>query len=104
GAHERDGRVLRRGLAAPGREPAARRGKARRRQAAGRDGGSHERPGPGFRQPAFRPGRSVLAIALVAFASFVIVSVGAFRHDGPSDTGRRSESGGFTLLARSVLP
>ena len=58
----------------------------------------------GFRQPAFRPGRSVLAIALVAFASFVIVSVGAFRHDGPSDTGRRSESGGFTLLARSVLP
>jgi ABC-type antimicrobial peptide transport system permease subunit len=58
----------------------------------------------GFRQPAFRPGRSVLAIALVAFASFVIVSVGAFRHDGPAETGRQSESGGFALVARSVLP
>jgi hypothetical protein len=58
----------------------------------------------GFRQPAFRPGRSVPAVALVAFASFVIVSVGAFRHSGPPDTGRQSETGGFTLLARSVLP
>jgi ABC-type lipoprotein release transport system permease subunit len=58
----------------------------------------------GFRQPAFRPGRSVLAVALVAFASFVIVSVGAFRHSGPPDTGRQSESGGFALLAQSVLP
>ncbi len=58
----------------------------------------------GFRQPAFRPGRSVLAVALVAFAAFVIVSVGAFRHSGPPDTGRQSESGGFALLARSVLP
>jgi putative ABC transport system permease protein len=58
----------------------------------------------GFRQPAFRPGRSVLAVALVAFAAFVIVSVGAFRHSGPPDTGRQSESGGFALLAQSVLP
>ena len=40
----------------------------------------------------------------MAFASFVIVSVGAFRHSGPPDTGRQSESGGFALLARSVLP
>ncbi len=58
----------------------------------------------GFRQAAFRPGRSVLAVALVAFASFVIVSVGAFRHAGPPATGPKSETGGFSLLARSVLP
>jgi len=58
----------------------------------------------GFRQAAFRPGRSVLAVALVAFAAFVIVSVGAFRHAGPPDTGPHSETGGFTLIARSVLP
>ncbi len=58
----------------------------------------------GFRQAAFRPGRSVLAVALVAFAAFVIVSVGAFRHAGPPASGRQSETGGFSLLARSVLP
>ena len=58
----------------------------------------------GFRQAAFRPGRSVLAIALVAFAAFVVVSVGAFRHTGPPDTGPRSETGGFALVARSLLP
>lgn len=58
----------------------------------------------GLRQAAFRPGRSVLAMALVAFAAFVIVAVGAFRHGGPPDTGPQSETGGFALLARSVLP
>jgi ABC-type lipoprotein release transport system permease subunit len=61
-------------------------------------------PALGFRQAAFRPGRSVLAMALVAFAAFVIVAVGAFRHGGPPDTGPQSETGGFALLARSVLP
>jgi len=58
----------------------------------------------GFRQAAYRPGRSVLAVALVAFASFVIVSVGAFRHEGAPRAGRASETGGFSLLARSVVP
>jgi ABC-type lipoprotein release transport system permease subunit len=58
----------------------------------------------GLRQAAFRPGRSVIAIALVAFAAFVIVSVGAFRHEGKAAMGPRSETGGFALLARSVVP
>ena len=58
----------------------------------------------GFRQAAFRPGRSVLAVALVAFAAFVIVSVGAFRHEGRPASGKTSETGGFALLARSVVP
>jgi ABC-type antimicrobial peptide transport system permease subunit len=61
-------------------------------------------PALGLRQAAYRPGRSVLAIALVAFAAFVIVSVGAFRHDGKAATGRQSETGGFALVARSVVP
>lgn len=58
----------------------------------------------GFRQAAFRPGRSVLAVALVAFAAFVIAAVGAFRHDGTPAVGRQSETGGYALLAHSVLP
>ena len=36
----------------------------------------------GLRGLSFRPGRSVLCIALVAAATFVIVSVGSFRKDG----------------------
>ena len=80
---------------------------------AARLAGERRRAGPagtsslralGFRQAAFRPGRSVLAVALVAFAAFVIVAVGAFRHGGGIDTGPHSETGGFALLARSVLP
>jgi hypothetical protein len=59
----------------------------------------------GRRAASFRPGRSVLCIALVAGASFVIVAVGAFRHGGPRDLHRpRSESGGFTLLASAAQP
>jgi hypothetical protein len=80
---------------------------------AARLAGERRRAGPagtsslralGFRQAAFRPGRSVLAIALVAFAAFVIVAVGAFRHGGATSTGPHSETGGYALLARSVLP
>jgi hypothetical protein len=61
--------------------------------------------GLGFRGVSFRPGRSVLCVALVAAATFVIVAVGAFRHDGPLDLGARSgPSGGYRLLAWSVVP
>jgi ABC-type antimicrobial peptide transport system permease subunit len=53
----------------------------------------------GMRNVAHRPGRSVLCIALIACATFVIVSLDAFRKDGsPAGTG------GFPLLADSVLP
>ena len=59
----------------------------------------------GFRGASYRPGRSVVCIALIAFAVFVIVAVGAFRHGGVSDVGARdSESGGYRLFARSLLP
>ncbi|HKC89172.1 MAG TPA: FtsX-like permease family protein, partial [Blastocatellia bacterium] len=52
-----------------------------------------------------RPGRSVLCIALVASAAFIIVSVDAFRRDpraAPLD--RNSGAGGYPLMAESMLP
>jgi hypothetical protein len=59
----------------------------------------------GFRGIAFRPGRSVLCIALVAAATFVIVSVGSFRKDGASDVeDRNGEAGGYRLMAWSLVP
>jgi hypothetical protein len=61
--------------------------------------------GLGLRAVTFRPGRSVLCVALVAAAAFVIAAVGAFRREGAVDLrGRDSETGGFTLLATSLLP
>ena len=53
----------------------------------------------GLRSAAYRPGRSVLCIAQIACATFLIVSVDAFRRDAdPAGTG------GFPLMAESVLP
>ena len=60
--------------------------------------------GLGFRGASFRPGRSVLCIALVASAAFVIVSVGAFRRETIDTAARDGESGGYALLATSLLP
>ena len=59
----------------------------------------------GIRQATANPGRSVLSIALIAFATFVIVSVGAFRRGAPEDAHDRSGgTGGYTLFAESVVP
>jgi len=61
--------------------------------------------GLGLRSASRRPGRSLLTIALIASATFVIVSVGAFRREGgvgPRD--RRSGDGGYALVAESLLP
>ena len=52
-----------------------------------------------------RPGRSVLAASLIAFATFVVVAVGAFRRvetGSPDDA--TSGTGGYTLMAESVVP
>ncbi len=65
----------------------------------------HSLAGLGFRAASYRPGRSVVCVALIAFAAFVIVAVGAFRHPGVPDVDARdSESGGYRLFARSLLP
>ena len=59
----------------------------------------------GFRNTTARPGRSVLCIALIASAAFIIVAVDAFhRESNDADLGPQSGTGGFTLLAESLLP
>jgi putative ABC transport system permease protein len=59
----------------------------------------------GFRSATHRPGRSVLCVALVASAAFIIVAVDAFRQEGRgADADRKSGAGGYALLAESLLP
>jgi ABC-type lipoprotein release transport system permease subunit len=52
----------------------------------------------------WRPTRSVLSAALITFACFVIVSVGAFRKDAAASLDRGAGTGGFVLMAESVAP
>jgi ABC-type antimicrobial peptide transport system permease subunit len=53
----------------------------------------------------WRPTRSVLSAALIAFACFVIVSVGAFRKEEAGQSlDRDSGTGGFVLMSESVAP
>jgi hypothetical protein len=57
------------------------------------------------RNSSWNPGRSVLSVALVACASFVIVAVAANRQEfGEELRSRESGSGGFALLAESQVP
>lgn len=59
----------------------------------------------GFRNATFRPGRSVLCIALVAAATFILVAVDAFRRDPQlASLDPKSGTGGYTLIAESLLP
>lgn len=59
----------------------------------------------GFRNTTYRPGRSVLCIALISSAAFIIVAVDAFRREGTGmQLDHRSGTGGFTLLADTLLP
>jgi putative ABC transport system permease protein len=53
----------------------------------------------GVRNAAYRPGRSILCIALIASATFIIVSLDAFQREGPSPL-----TAGYPLMAQSVLP
>ncbi len=59
----------------------------------------------GMRTATYRPGRSVLSIAVIAAATFILISVEAFRRgDQLSDTGPRSGVGGYDLLMETLLP
>src|SRR5215213_3418312 len=58
----------------------------------------------GFRNATYRPGRTVLCITLIASAAFIIVAVDSFRRSGVSATDRKSGTGGYPLLAESLLP
>ena len=58
----------------------------------------------GFRNAAHRPSRTVLCVALIASAAFIIVAVDAFRRTSAAAFDRKSGSGGFPLFAESLLP
>jgi ABC-type lipoprotein release transport system permease subunit len=58
----------------------------------------------GVRAVSQRPGRSLLSIALVASATFVVVALGAFRRPGPSGSDPKSGTGGYALVGESLLP
>lgn len=59
----------------------------------------------GFRNATYRPARSVLCIALIASAAFIIVSVDSFRRGQThSAADKQSGSGGFLLMAESLVP
>jgi ABC-type lipoprotein release transport system permease subunit len=58
----------------------------------------------GLRNAAVRPGRSVLAIAVIAAASFILISVDAFRRPAPAATDRHSGVGGYPLLVELLVP
>jgi ABC-type lipoprotein release transport system permease subunit len=58
----------------------------------------------GLRSAAHRPGRSVLAIAVIASAVFILISVDAFRQEGPPPQDRHSGVGGYPLLVDLLVP
>jgi hypothetical protein len=59
----------------------------------------------GVRSATHRPARAVLSVAMIAAATFILLSVDAFRKDtGASVAGLRSGTGGYSLLVESLLP
>ena len=59
----------------------------------------------GARNATYRPARSVLAVTVVAAATFMLISVDAFRREGAAaGTASQSGVGGYALLVDSLLP
>ncbi len=58
----------------------------------------------GWRHAADRPGRSVLVAAVIAAATFILISVDAFRRDAPPPADRRSGVGGYATLVELLVP
>ncbi len=58
----------------------------------------------GFRNAADRPGKSVLAIGVIASATFILISVDAFRKDASPTMDRHSGAGGYPLLVNLLTP
>lgn len=59
----------------------------------------------GLRNATYRPARSVLAVAVMASATFILIAVDSFRRDGlvdPEDRG--SGTGGYSLMVETLLP
>jgi putative ABC transport system permease protein len=60
--------------------------------------------GLGVRNASHRPGRSVLSIALIASAVFLVVALDAFRRPPVAVSDPKSGAGGFPFIAESQLP
>jgi hypothetical protein len=58
----------------------------------------------GLRNARYRPSRSVLSIALIAAATFLIVAVGAFRRGAEGIGDAKSASGGYALVGETLAP
>lgn len=58
----------------------------------------------GFRNTTYRPARTILCVTLIASAAFIIVAVDAFRRSGNIAHDKKSGSGGFPVVAESLLP
>jgi ABC-type lipoprotein release transport system permease subunit len=61
-------------------------------------------PALGFRNTAWRPGRSILCTALITSATFLVIAVDAFRRDERPPLDPKTGTGGFALMAESLLP
>jgi hypothetical protein len=59
----------------------------------------------GLRSAAYRPGRSIVAMGVIAAATFIVIAVDAFRRDDVSSPGSpHSGTGGYALLVESLIP
>jgi hypothetical protein len=58
----------------------------------------------GLRNAANRPGRSVLSAAVIALATFILVSIDTFRQPSVSATDRHSGVGGYVLQVDLLTP
>jgi hypothetical protein len=59
----------------------------------------------GLRNAGYRPARSVLSVAVVAAATFILISVDAFRRDPHATSAdRHAGTGGYALLVETMLP
>ena len=58
----------------------------------------------GIRNARYRPGRSVLSIALIASAVFLVVALDAFRRPPVAASDPKSGAGGFPFMAESQVP
>ena len=60
--------------------------------------------GLGIRNASYRPGRSVLSIALIASAVFLVVALDAFRRPAVTWSDPKSGAGGFPFAAEAQVP
>lgn len=59
----------------------------------------------GIRNASYRPGRSVLSASVIASATFMLISVDAFRRDGVEATeNQQSGLGGYQVMVETLLP